>query len=190
MSTHKTCLFRFSAWVIAGVQFTSILSAQFLTENLPDQDIGRPPRPPFIRFLGIATPGKLITDPSLPPAGPVAQTLYEELRARATPAGPAGEVMYSITATWDDAGRAIEEIRKEGGAESDTINRYVGARFVSQETTFLHTRQPVPKAWNYWVYDPSGKLTEYRRGRADQIQNHDSNFKRDAQGRLTSYEVR
>jgi len=43
----------------------------------------------------------------------------------------------------------------------------------------------VPKAWNYWVYDPSGKLTEYRRGKADQIQNHDTNFKRDAQGRLS-----
>ena len=190
MSTHKIRLFRFSAWVIAGAQFTGILSAQFLTENLPDQDIGRPPRPPFITFLGIVTPGTLITDPARPLSGPVAQTVYEELRAHATPAGPAGEVMYSITATWDEAGRVIEEIRREGGAESDTINRYAGARLVSQETTFLHTRQPVPKAWNYWVYDPSGKLTEYRRGKADQIQNHDTNFKRDAQGRLTNYEVR
>jgi len=69
----------------------------------------------------------------LPPAGPVAQTLYEELRARVTPAGPAGEVMYSITTTWDEAGRTIEEVRKEGGAESDTLNRYVGARLVSQD---------------------------------------------------------
>jgi hypothetical protein len=190
MSTHKIRLFRFSAWVIAGMQFTSILSAQFLTENLPDQDIGGPPRPPFITFLGIVMPGTLVTDKSVPPAGPVAQTLYEELRAHATPAGPAGEVMYSITATWDEGGRVIEEVRREGGAESDTINRYVGARLVSQETTYLHTRQPVPKTWNYWVYDPSGKLTEYRRGKADQIQNHDTNFKRDEQGRLTSFEYR
>ena len=123
MSTHKICLFRFSAWVIAGVQFTSILSAQFLTEALPDRDIGRPPRPPFIAFLGIAMPGKLVTDPSLPPAGPVAQTLYEELRAHVTPAGPAGEVMTSITATWDEAGRVTEEIQKDDGSESDTVNR-------------------------------------------------------------------
>jgi hypothetical protein len=126
----------------------------------------------------------------LPAAGPVAQTLYEELRARVTPAGPAGEVMTSVTDTWDEAGRVIEEIRKDGVSESDTINRYVGARLVSQETTFPDSRQPVPKSWSYWVYDPSGKLTEYRKGRADQIQNHDTNFKRDGQGRLTSYEYR
>lgn len=190
MSTHNIWLFRFSAWAVAGVQFTSLLSAQFLTEALPDQDIGRPPRPPFITFLGIVMPGKLITDPSLPPAGPVAQTLYEELRAHVTPAGPAGEVMTSIIATWDEAGRVIEETRKDGGSESDTINHYVGNRLVSQETTFPHSRQPVPKAWSYWVYDPSGKLTEFRRGRAEQIQNHDINFKRDSLGRLTSYEYR
>ena len=46
------------------------------------------------------------------------------------------------------------------------------------------------KFWNYWVYDKSGKLIEYRRGSGDQIQNHDTNFKRDANGRLTSYEYR
>jgi hypothetical protein len=91
MSAHKICPFRFSAWVIAGVLFTSILSAQFLTEALPYQDIGRPPQPAFITFLGIVMPGELVTDPSLPPVGPVAQTLYEEVRARVTPAGPAGE---------------------------------------------------------------------------------------------------
>jgi hypothetical protein len=190
MRTHRICPFRFSAWVAAGMVFTSILSAQFLTEALPDQDIGRPPQPPFITFLGIVMPGKLVTDPSLPPAGPVAQTLYEELRARVTPAGPAGEVMTSITDTWDEAGRLIEEIQKDGGMEVNTINRYVGARLVSQETTFPQSRRPVPKAWTYWVYDPSGKLIEYRKGRADQIQNHATNFKRDAEGRLTSYEYR
>lgn len=48
----------------------------------------------------------------------------------------------------------------------------------------------MPKFWNYWVYDKSGKLIEYRRGSGDQIQNHDTNFKRDPQGRLTSYEYR
>lgn len=190
MSKQRPYLFRFSGWVIAGVLFTSILSAQFGTEALPDQDIGRPPQAPFITFLGIVMPGKLVTDPSLPPVGPVAQTLYEELRAHVTPAGPAGEVMTSITATWDDAGRVIEEIRKDRGSESHTINRYDGTRLVSQESTFPNSRQPRPKFWNYWVYDQSGKLIEYRRGSGGQIQNHDSNFKRDAQGRLTSYEYR
>jgi hypothetical protein len=186
---QEFCFFRFSLFVIAAL-FTSVLCAQFLTEALPDQDIGRPPRPPFITLLGIATPGKLITDPSLPPFGPVAQTVYEELRVQATPAGPAGEITTSITATWDEAGHAIEEIRKDGASESDTTNRYAGTRLISQETTFPNSRQSAPKAWSYWVYDPSGNLIEFRKGRADQIQNHDTNFKRDAEGRLTSFEYR
>jgi hypothetical protein len=190
MSTQKLYLFRCSAWMIAGLLYTSSLSAQFLTEALPDQDIGRPPRAPFITFLGMM-PGKLVTDPSLPPVGPVVQTLYEELRAHETPAGPAGDVVRSITSTWDEAGRVIEVIRKDpGGSESDTIDCYDGTRLVSQESTFPNSGQPRPKSWNYWVYDESGKLIDYRRGRGDQIENHDTNFKRDAQGRLTSYEIR
>lgn len=190
MSTQKLYLFRCSVWMIAGLLYASGLAAQFLTEALPDQDIGRPARAPFITFLGIVTPGKLVTDPSLPPVGPVAQTLYEELRAHETPAGPAGEVMTSITSTWDEAGRVIEVVRKDHGSESDTINRYDGNRLVSQESTFPNSKQPRPKSWNYWAYDKSGKLIEYRRGSGDQIQNHDTNFKRDAEGRMTSYEVR
>ena len=128
MGTQKLNLFRPPASMIAGLVFTSILSAQFGTDPLPDQDIGRPPQAPFLTFLGIVMPGKLVTDPSLPPVGPVAQTLYEELRAHETPAGPAGEVMTAITSTWDEAGRVIEEIRRGPGEESDTINRYDGTR--------------------------------------------------------------
>jgi len=141
MSTQKHYSFRWPAWMVAGLLFTSILSAQFGTETLPDEDIGRPPQAPFITFLGIVMPGKLVTDPCLAPVGPVAQTLYEELRAYETPAGPAGEVMTSIMSTWDEAGRVIEEIRKDRGSESDTINRYDGTRLVSQESTFPNSRQ-------------------------------------------------
>ena len=185
MNNPKLILLRLSAWAMA-VLLAPILSAQFGTEALPDQDIGRPPRAPFITFLGIATPGKMITDPALPPSGPVLKTHYEELRAHETPAGPAGGVMTSILTTWDEGGRVVEEIRPE----SDTIYRYDGTRLVSQELTFPNNRRPAPKAWNYWVYDPAGKLIEYRRGSGDEIQNHDTNFKRDGRGRLTSYEYR
>jgi hypothetical protein len=190
MGKQRLCLFRYSALIIAGLLFTSILSAQFGTETLPDRDIGRPPQAPFITFLGIVMPGKLITDPSLAPAGPVAQTVHEELRAYETPAGHAGQVTTSITTTWDDAGHAIEEIRKDRDSETDTIYSYEGTRLVSQESTFPNSKQPRPKFWNYWVYDKSGKLIEYRRGSGDQIQNHVTNFRRDRQGRLTSYEYR
>jgi len=190
MSTQMLYLFRCSAWMIVGLLFTSSMSAQFGTEELPDEDIGRPPKAPLITFLGLVTHGKLVTDPSIAPAGPVAQTLYEELRTEDTAAGRACEVMTSIKASWDESGHETEEIRKERGTEIDTINRYDGPRLVSQESTFPNRTPPKPKFWSYWVYDESGKLIEFRRGSGDQIQSHGTNFRRDAEGRLTSYEYR
>jgi hypothetical protein len=61
---------------------------------------------------------------------------------------------------------------------------------VSQETTFPNSKSPRPKSWNYWTYNPSGRLTEYKRGSGDKIQNHVVNFNRDQEGRLTSYDYR
>ena len=144
-------LSRFSGLVIAGTVFITGLSAQFGTENVADQDIGRPPQPPFITFLGIFFPGKMATDPSLPLSGPVAEAFYEELRAQKTPAGPAGEVVASIRTKYDEAGRAIEEIREEWGGETAVSYRYEGTRLVSQEATYPNIKKPQPKSWNYWT---------------------------------------
>jgi hypothetical protein len=169
---------------------SSSISAQFMTELLPDQDIGRPPRPPFISFLGIAATGKMVTDSSTTPKGSVAEILVEELRAETTPAGFAGEVLTSVKTKYDELGRSVEEIRKESGRETVTVNAYQGTRLVSQETTFPSQYQLLQKAWNYWTYDPSAKLTEFRRGRGDKIENHLANFQRDRLGRLTSFDYR
>jgi len=173
-----------------SVLFASVLSAQVFTGLLTDKDIGRPAQPPFITFLGIAAPGKMATDPSLLPQGPVAEVLFEELRAVTTPGGPAGQVLTSIKTTYDEQGRPIEEIRKEYGGETNTVNRYDGSRLVSRESTLPHSKSPQLKFWNYWTYDQSGKLTEYRRGSGDALQNHETNFKRDQQGRLISFDYR
>jgi hypothetical protein len=176
--------------LVALLPFSSVLSAQFGTELVADQDIGRPRQPPFISFLGAAALGRMATDPYLPPKGPVAEVLFEELRVETSPGGAAGEVMTSVKTKYDLQGRAIEEIRKEYGAETDTINRYQGTRLVSQETAFPSSKSARSKCWNYWIYDEAGKLTEYKRGCGDIIQNHDTNFKRDQQGRLTSFDYR
>ncbi len=98
--------------------------------------------------------------------------------------------MNSIVSTYDGAGRLVEMIRKELGRESVTTNRYESSRLVSQETTFPNRPQPSPKFWNYWVYDAAGKLIDCRRGAGDKNQNHWTNFKRDSQGRLLSFEYR
>ena len=125
--------------------FSSLLSAQFGTEGMADKDLGRPPQPPFITFFGIVTPGKMATDPSLPLQGPVAEVFFEELRAAATPAGPAGEVFISVKTKYDEQARPLEVIRKEYGSETNTVNRYEGNRVVSQETTFPNSKSPRPR---------------------------------------------
>jgi hypothetical protein len=181
---------RIGAVLVGGALFGVGLQAQFGTEAVADQDIGRPPRATLITFLGIVNPGKMATDPSLPMKGPVEEVLYEEFRAQRTAEGPAGEPVRSIRTTYDSEGRPVEEISTEGGMQSKTISRYEGKRLVSQEMTVPTSKTPLIKFWNYWRYDTAGRLTEYRRGKGDELQNHDLNFKRDSEGRLVSFEYR
>ena len=77
-----------------------------------------------------------MTDASLPPKGPVAEILTEELRTETTPGGFAGEVLTSVRTKYDEQGRVVEESRTEIGRETVTVNGYQGTRIVSQETTF------------------------------------------------------
>ena len=132
----------------------------------------------------------MVTDTSLAPKGPVAEVFYEELRSKATPAGPAGEVVTSVRSKYDEAERAVEVTSKAFGSETFTLNKYDGARLVSQESTSSNNKNAGFASWNYWIYDASGKLTEFRRGGGDEIQNHIVNLKRDTQGRLVSFEYR
>src|SRR6185295_7475187 len=109
MSVHfklRACLVRI---LIAPPLLSSILFAQMASWNVAEQDLGRPARPPFISFLGIAAPGQMAIDASLRPKGPVAEVLFEELRVGSTPSGPAGEVIETIKCKYDAQGRVVEE---------------------------------------------------------------------------------
>src|SRR5437764_835373 len=151
------------------------LSAQMGSWAINQQDLGRPPQPPFITFLGLVAGQKLATDPSLQLNGPVAEVLYEELRSQATPAGPAGEAIESIRTKYDELGRVIQKDRRAYGPAAKTVSRYEGTRLVSEETSFDSNAQQ-PNAWNYWKYDEHGKLIDYKRGRGDKLENHETNF--------------
>jgi hypothetical protein len=169
-------------WLISGAG----VFAQMGSWAVAERDLGRPARPPFITFLGIAAREKMVTDPSLPPNGPVLEVLYEELRVQKTPAGPAGEIVDSIRTKYDEQGRVIEESHRTYGPSTKTIRRYDGTRLISEEATFPESK--TPQAWNYWKYDERGKLIDYRRGRGEELQNHETGFTRDPRGRLTGYE--
>lgn len=157
---------------------------------IPPDSVGLPPQPPFLTTLGIVNPGKLATDPSIPPKGAVSEVFHEGLRGMATAAGPAGDVEASVRTKFDAQGHVIEKIERRWGSQTDTTYGYKDGRLVSEESTYPDAKKPLPKSWNYWTYDGRGKLTEYRRGRGTAIQNHELGFQYDNQGRLLSFEYR
>lgn len=174
-----------------AIVFARGIEGQMATSGpIPADSLSLPSPPPFLTLLGMASPGKFVTDPSIPPKGPVSEVLYEELRGTATPAGAAGTVVASRRTKFDQQGHLTEQIENRWGTESDTVYSYQNGRLVSMETTFPTSQKARPKAWGYWSYDSSGKLMEYRRGGGSELQNHELNFKHDVRGRLLAFEYR
>jgi hypothetical protein len=167
------------------------LNAQLLPQDIPNSDLGWPARPPFITFLGIGSQGKMAVDPSARPAGPVAAVTFEELRVRGDGTTDPKDLSYSTRTRFDEQGRPTEEVRTERETQATTISTYEPSHILSREYTFVRPGKPAqPKGWEYWKYDVSGRLADFRAGRGDALQNHYTNFKRDTQGHLTSVEYR
>jgi len=183
-------------WIPAALLATACapcLIAQLMATavgRIPPESVGLPPQPPFITLLGIANPGRMATDPSIPPKGPIAEVIYEELRPLTTPAGRAGEVEASVRTKYDEKGNITAQIENRFGSTTDSVYLYQDDRLVGIESTFPDARRPQLTAFNYWTYDSNGKLTEYRRGRGAEIQNHEINFRYDSQGRLLAFDYR
>lgn len=185
---HRSISIAVLASALASGLYAQVMA---LSGPITRESVGVPPEPPFLTLLGIANPGKLATDPSILPKGrAVSEVFHEELRGRALPAGPAGEVEASVRTKLDDQGRVTEQIEKHWGGETDTLYTYQDGRLVSMESAFPDAKKATPKAWNYWTYDNHGKLTEYRRGRGTAIENHELGFKYDSRGRLLGFEYR
>lgn len=94
----------------------------------------------------------------------------------------------SLKTQFNEEGRPVEEVHTQNGMKTTTTTKYEGSHILSIEVRPGLPAQPM--MWNYWKYDSAGKLTAFRRGRGDALQNHYTNFKRDNQGRLTSHEYR
>jgi len=181
-------LLRKPVLLVVGL-LASTLHAQMLLEDMADSDLGRPVQPPFITLLGIVSPGRMATDPSQQPVSAAAAVAFEEIRVNVDGVVIPVEVMKSAQTRYDEQERPTEVVYVEAGATTTTITKYDGPHIISRETSFVRPQgQPGPKAWSYWKYDPSGKLSEFRRGRGDALENHYLNFAHDNQGRLTGFE--
>ncbi len=171
--------------------FAHQIDAQIMATGGPisPDSLGSPPQAPFLTLLGMANPGKLATDPSIPPKGAVSEMFYEELRGKATPAGPAGAVEASVRTKFDEQGNVTEKIENRWNYETDSVYHYQDGRVVSMETTTRGGKKSA-RFWSYWTYDRRGKLIEYRRGSGAEIGNHELGFRYDSKGRLLGFDYR
>ena len=131
----------------------------------------------------------MASDSTIPPKGPVARVVWEEFQTRTRGQTHPPTIWQTITTEFDDQGRETTKIDKNSFGETKSITTYQNGRTVAMTSTFTRDEKPSsPEEWNYWTYDASGRLIEFRRGRGTTVQNHYTNFKYDQQGRLTSFE--
>ena len=148
--------------------FALLLRTQPLLDDVPRNDLGWPAQPPFISFLAIGSSGKMAVDPSARPAGLLAETTFEELRVKGDAATESGDASYSIKTRFDEHGRPTEEVRTQNETTTTTITEYQRSRILRRESTAIRQGHPLgPKRWDYWKYDDSGKLADFRRGEDD-----------------------
>lgn len=189
---HNCCEMRSLMIGVALLAITPLCVAQVMAsgEFIAPERLGLPPQPPAMSLMDIANPGKLVTDRSIIPQGKLAEVLYEELRATATPAGPAGEVEASRRTRYDAAGRIVEIVENQWGRETVTTFRYEADRLVRMETAPRNASPSPTISWSAWEYDQQGHVVDFRRGQDARINNHESGFRYDTKGRLQYFEYR
>jgi hypothetical protein len=120
--------------IVLSIVLPATIFAQMAGWFIPRQDIGGPEEPPFITFLGIANTGKMATDHSLLPPGPVKEVIFEELRVEASPGGQVDDVLEYSRRDYDDGGRVVHEFSGARGPGAETTYTYDGAHLVSMES--------------------------------------------------------
>jgi len=160
------------------------LCAQDLVGDYP----GRPPKAPLVTLSGLVGSGKMATDSTIVPQGPVARVLWEEFQVK--DGGKAQPVLReTITCEFDEQGREVTRTDRQGSMGTKTVTTHQNGHVVSETSRFTSDGEPGgAQEWNYWTYDPSGHLTDFRRGRGNRIESHYTNFGYDQQGRLTDLE--
>jgi YD repeat-containing protein len=156
-------------------------------QNLMDEmfHIPHPPNPPLMALLRVMGAGKMVTDASLPLKGSVARVEYQEHNSfRLSDSPPA--LLRNLVQEFDEKGRVVTEV-EIGRARS--VMTYRDDRPLTRETTILAGgKSNGPLQQQTWTYDVAGRLTEFRSSQGGKVQNHFTNFRYDAQGRIKARE--
>ncbi len=95
----------------------------------------RPAGPPVIVFLGLVSPGKLITDPSIQ-QGPVARIVAEEYQPKPGDPSQPPTLSRTLTMDFDEQGRDVGEIERHGLSETSSVLSYQDGHIVEIDTSF------------------------------------------------------
>jgi hypothetical protein len=131
---------------------------------------------------------RMAVDPMIPPKGPVARIVFTEYNLLAKTQPP--PVRREVIEEFNDLGQKVTQIEGGGPSQIKSVMTYQDGHVISQEYLSGHKDQPLkPDGWNRWVYDID-RLIDFRQGFGDRLHVHYTNFKYDAEGRLTGNDYR
>jgi hypothetical protein len=151
----------------------------------------RPHGPPAMTFLDLASPGKMITNPTILPQGPVARIVVEDYRVKVREPSQPLALSQTLTMDFDEQERDVSEVVREGSSETRTALAYQDGHISEINTSFVYDGKPKGDAVrDRWTYDTAGHVTDYHRTRGSKSENHYTNFRYDPKGRLIAVEYR
>ena len=167
----------------------SILAGQPTVGDIFESGIVRPPAPPFVTLIGVGAPGRMANDPSIAPKGPVARLVSEEFFYDIGTRSVTSTVSSTVTRWFDESGREVRRTEMNGVTETRVLTTYDGGHIRARETSYFRQGKPGGLPFQeLWIYDEVGRVVDFRRGRADTLQNHLTKINYDRESRLTSLE--
>ena len=173
------------------ITFVFQASAQTAASYVLGGELERPPSAPIIVLLDLVSPGKLITNPSIPPKGPVARTYVEDYRRQMREPSQPPALSRTLTINFDEKGRDSSEIDHQGSSETRSALTYQDGHILEIDTSFVYEGKPNgDPILDRWSYNTSGHVTDYHRTRGNKSENHYTNFRYDSKGRLIGLDYR
>src|ERR1700683_2601094 len=102
----------------------------------------RPHGPPAMTFLDLASPGKMITNPTILPQGPVARIVVEDYRVKVREPSQPLALSQTLTMDFDEQERDVSEVVREGSSETRTALAYQDGHISEINTSFVYDGKP------------------------------------------------
>jgi hypothetical protein len=168
---------------------SSLVAALFCCVPLPC--VAALPKFDVVSLLTLVNEQDQIENPAATLSGKVAAVSWRQIRIERLPNGEEKEVSVSSRLTkYDNENRAIEVIENNTRETRITHSYENGLLMSTRERNFTADGKPVgDEFWETYQYAASGQLVDFKRGRGQNLENHDVS-KYDTAGHLVRREIR